>query len=128
MELLLKAAVAGAFGAVAALIIKKDSPSIGLILGIVTAGFILLISLDIIGEIKSFTLTIAEAAGMSSALLTPIIKTVGIGIVTRLTSDVCRDAGQAAIASTIELVGSVGALYVALPLIKMVFQMINSLL
>jgi len=75
-----------------------------------------------------FAEILGDTAGLSPTLLAPVLKTVGIGILTRLASDICKDAGQSAIASTVELAGTVAALYIALPLMQTVFQMIGGLL
>ena len=57
-----------------------------------------------------------------------VLKATGVAILCRLASDVCRDAGESALASAVEVCGSVTVLCIALPLIKAVMQMINSLI
>jgi stage III sporulation protein AD len=70
---------------------------------------------------------VADAAQISPVVLAIVFKAVGISIVTKLSSDVCRDAGQSSVASGIELAGAFAALYIALPLFKTVMDMIKSL-
>ena len=56
---------------------------------------------------------LGERAGLSPAVLDPVIKTVGIAILTRISSEVCRDAGESGIAAAVETAGAVLALWIA---------------
>ena len=72
--------------------------------------------------------SIAEKSGISSLLLTPVLKCVGIALVTELGAQLCKDASQAAAAAFVELCGSLCALYVALPLISSLVSVVEGLL
>ena len=71
---------------------------------------------------------LGERAGLSPAVLDPVIKTVGIAILTRISSEVCRDAGESGIAAAVETAGAVLALWIALPLLRAVLDTVTSLL
>ncbi|MCL2343104.1 MAG: stage III sporulation AC/AD family protein [Firmicutes bacterium] len=127
MELLIKAAVIGFAGTVLALLLKKNSPELALLLTL-TVGFLVLgLALDLFSSFREVVDQAAQMTGLSSAILLPVLKCVGIGIVAKLSSDLCRDGGQSSIATSVELAGSFCALYVALPLIKTVLQMIGEM-
>ena len=128
MDLIVRAVILGIVGAALCLVIKKNSPEIGLVLALAVALLVLGLGMELLSAILDFVEVLQDAAGLSPALLGPVFKTVGIGILTRLAADICKDAGQAAIASTVELAGTVAALYIALPLMQTVFQMIGGLL
>lgn len=128
MDIVIKVAAIGAVGAIAMLVIKKDSPAIGLVLGMVSAGVILIFALDIVSDVLSITQQVAQDTGISSVLLSPLFKTAGIGIITRISADVCKDAGQASSASAIEMAGTSATVVLALPLVKTVLELINSLI
>ena len=128
MDFVIRAVIIGVVGAVLSLLIKKNSPEISLVLALAVALLVVGLGVELIRAILDFATTLQDAAGLSPALITPVLKTVGIGILTRLAADICKDAGQAAIASTVELTGTVAALYIALPLMQTVFGMIGGLL
>ena len=128
MDLLIRAVILGLVGSALGLVIKKNSPEIGLLLALAVALLVVGLGMELIGAILDFVALLQDAAGLSPALLGPVLKTVGIGILTRLAADICKDAGQQAIASTVELAGTVAALYIALPLMQTVFEMIGGLL
>ena len=52
--------------------------------------------------------------------MSPLYKTLGIAIITRVTSEACEDAKEKAFGVYIEVAGAVAALYVSLPLLSAV--------
>ena len=128
MELLIKAAVIAVVGAVITLVIKKNSPEIALLLAAALAFLTLYFAADAITRLMGFIESLSDTAQLSPAILSIVMKTVGIAILTKISADVCRDAGQSSVASGLELTGAAAALYVALPLMETVFSMINDLL
>lgn len=127
MDLLIKAAVLGAVGALAALLIKRSNPELSLALTLAVSLLILGLAMELFSGVREVIDLAAKAAGLSEAILMPVLKCVGIGVITKLATELCKDAGQGAVASSVELVGAAGALYIALPLIKTLLQMIGEL-
>ncbi len=126
MEILIKAAAIGIVTSVIGLVIKKNSPEMALILT-VTAGIIIVgLAVGMFSGLKRFIEELADTAGISQAIILPVIKTIGIAITGRIASDICRDAGYSSSASAIELIAAVSAIYVSMPLMKMVIQMLES--
>jgi len=67
-------------------------------------------------------------SGLSEAIFYPVVKSVGIGICAKLSSDICKDSGQAAIAGTLETLGVLCALYTSLPLMETLLDMLEGLI
>ncbi len=121
----------GALAVVAALcavVVKKNVKELGLVLAVAAGVLILTQVMRELEGIRDLLDSLADTAGISSALLSPVLKTVGIAIVTKLTCEICKDAGEGGLASFVEIAGSVLALWVALPLLKTVLNMITGLL
>ena len=127
MAILVKIAAVAVAGTVLSLVIKKNSPEMALMLTISLALIALYLAIDTIKGVTDFITSLASAAQISPGVLTVVFKTIGISIITKLSADVCRDAGQSSVASGIELAGSFAALYIALPLFKTVMDMIETL-
>ena len=79
-------------------------------------------------EILSLLRSLAQQASISDALLTPMLKVLGIEVVTNLAAHICKDAGEGGIASTVELAGAICALYTSIPVIQAVLILIEELL
>ena len=124
----MRAVAIGIVGSVLGLVLKRSNPEIGLLLALAVALLVVGLGARVVGVILDFADTLQAATSLSPALFEPVLQTVGIGILTRISSDICKDAGQGAIASTVELAGTVAALYIALPLMQAVFRMIGGLL
>ncbi|NLA87280.1 MAG: hypothetical protein GX847_08380 [Clostridiales bacterium] len=127
MGILIKVAAVAVAGTVLGLVIKKNSPEMALMLTISLALIALYLAIDTITSVADFIKSLADAAKISPAVLTIVFKTIGISIITKLSADICRDAGQSSAASGIELTGAFSALYISLPLFKTVMSMIESL-
>lgn len=128
MESIIKIAAVAAAAALCAVVVKKQAPELGLVLGLVAGALILTLSLDAWQGVRNLMDTLADTAGLSPAVLAPVIKTVGIAIITRLTAEVCRDAKEGGIAAFLETAGAAAALFVCLPLIETVLAMVTGLL
>lgn len=121
----------GALAIVAALcavMIRQKTADVALVLALATCAILFLGSLSAFEEMKKIVDELGELAGFSETLLIPVVKTVGIAIVTKLSAEVCRDAKENSIASFVEFAGAAAAIALAIPLIRMVLEMIGGLL
>lgn len=74
-----------------------------------------------------FTKQLAEAYGMSS-YLGVMMKALGIALCSKVCADICRDCGETAIATKVEIGGKVGILLLSIPLLQQITNSINSLI
>lgn len=128
MENVIKIAAIAITAALGAVVVKKQVPEIGMILGVLAGAIILSLSLDAMQKAKSVMETLADTAALSPAIVAPVIKTIGIAIVTKVTAEICKDAKENGIAAFVETAGAAGALLVCLPLLESVLAMITELL
>ena len=115
-------------GAVCCVMIKEQRREIGLALSMSVGMLLLAMSLSGMETALESVQTLGELAGLSSSVLLPIVKTVGIGILTNISAELCRDAGERSLAAMVEVGGSVAALLVALPLLSTVVMVITGLM
>ena len=126
MNEVLKTAVIGIVATICVLLIKKDNPAGAYLLTIGTGVLIVLTAVNFMRPIQSFLDELSGAAELSPAILSPLFKVLGIGIVTKIAAESCRDAKESAIGAYVELAGATAALYVTLPLFSAVFSLIRS--
>lgn len=81
---------------------------------------IVLFSMIIVSLLPAFkTMSdLMNRAQISTEYTKAIVKTLGVCYVTQLASDSCKDAGQSAIASKVELSGKVFIVIISLPLFE----------
>ena len=127
MEIVLKAAALGVTGSILALLLRGRAPEMSLLLTMAVGIFVLGLFLRLTEDILAVARSAAEIGGLSSAILSPVLKCVGIGIVTHLAAQICRDASQSSLAAVVELCGAFAAVYVSLPLLRTLLSMIGEL-
>lgn len=114
-------------GALLALVLKKGSPELALLLALAAVAAVLLFLAGALGELLEFFQEIGTASGLSEDLFIPLYKTVGIALVVKVGGSLCRDAGESALASAVETAGTVCALLVSLPLLRAVLALLLEL-
>jgi stage III sporulation protein AD len=124
----IKVLAVSAVGSALYLVIKRDSRDTALLLTLTVAIFMFTLGLNMAGAVVGYINRLGESARLSNAAVSVVLKEVGVSVLTRLSSDICREAGQLSAASGAEFVGAVAAVYIALPLFETVITMIESLL
>ncbi|MCD8087629.1 MAG: stage III sporulation AC/AD family protein [Oscillospiraceae bacterium] len=127
MSVLIKAAAIGIAGVVLSLLLKKTAPEMSFAVGLAVSLMGVVLAMELFQGLSDMIVQTVEQIELSAAVVNPVLKCAGIGIITRISADLCRDGGQAAVASAVELCGAACAVMTALPLIQALFQMINNM-
>ncbi len=128
MEQVWKGAVLCLIGGIFAALLKKKTPELAIMLSLAV---VTVVGVGIVQTIRTVAEVIEVMARLESFpndLFAPLIKTVAIALISRLGSDLCRDAGESAMASMLEICGSFGAITVSIPLFKAAWDMLQSML
>lgn len=125
---IVKIAAIGLTAALCAVVVRKNVAELGMVLALVAGAILLGGSLSALESVRTLMDDLADTAGLSPAVLSPVLKTVGIAILTRISSELCRDAGEGGIAAFVETAGAAAAILVALPILRTVLSMITGLL
>lgn len=126
MDVIIKIAGTAVVASTLYILLKKDSPESAFLLTVAAGCTILCTTMKIIENVVPFLCTLSEMSGVSSAIPAIMLKTAGIAIISKYTSDLCRDAGQVSTATVVEFAGCITALYVTMPIMETVLDMINS--
>ena len=111
-----------------ALVVKRGSPELALLLALGAAVAVLLSLAGAAGDIADFFRELGDVSGIPGDLLTPLYKTVGIAVVVKIGGGLCADAGEKALAAVVETAGAVCALGAALPLLRAVLDLMTELM
>ena len=128
MEAMAKLAAVGVTAVVLSAVLKKNTPELALLLALAAGLWMLALAADGLGAAVELMKELARQAGLSEALLEPVMKTVALSILTKLTVELCRSAGEGGVAAFVETAGMVLALAAALPLVRAVAQLMGELL
>lgn len=128
MEQVVRIAALCVVGALLAVTVKRGSPEQALLLVLGCAVLVLLSLAEPLRELMDFFTELGERSGVAAELFVPLYKTIGIALTVKLGGEVCRDAGEAALAAAVETAGAVCALLVSLPLLRAVLSMLLELM
>ena len=128
MEMMLRVAAVCVVGAVLAVFLKDDSPGLGLLLALAVCVTVMIAMAGSIKEILDILRQMMDWSGIGGEVFTPLVKIVGIALICRVGTELCRDAGQGAMASLVEMGGVFGALLTAVPLLRAVWEILRSML
>lgn len=128
MDTTAKVAAVCLVGALLAALLKKTSPDMALLLSLAVCAGVLLALCRGLEEVASFLRQLLAWGGLSTELFVPLLKTVGIALISRTGAALCRDAGEGAMASIAEMAGAFAAILVALPLFRAAWRMLEGLL
>lgn len=128
MDTMARLAAGAVTAALLAAVLRKNTPELALLLILAAGVWLLAAVAGGLGAVVALIRELAGMAGVSEALLEPVVKTVALSILTKLTAEVCRSAGESGLAAFVEMAGAVLALVVAIPLVRAVAVLMGELL
>ena len=123
-----KIAAAAVTAALFGTVVRRGAPELALLLTVTAGVWILTAVLDGLGAAAAMAERLAQLAQMDAAVAGPVLKTVVVALVTRITAEICRGAGEGGLAAFVETAGTILALTAALPLMAAVLTMLEDLL
>lgn len=111
-----------------ALMLRARQPEYALIIGLVAGALVLTVVITQAQPLFSTINKLLESAGIPGEYGARMFKALGICLLTQLTSDACRDAGETGLAGKAELVGKISLMILALPLFETIAQTSASLI
>ena len=124
----MKLTAVGVTAAVLSAVLKRNTPELAMLLALCAGLWMLALAAEGLGAAMALMRELAGQAGLSEALLEPVVKAVALSILTRLTAEICRSAGEGGVAAFVETAGSALSLMAALPLVRAVAQLMGELL
>ena len=128
MEAMAKLTAVGVTAVVLSAVLRKNTPELALLLALAAGLWMLALTAEGLGAVAALIQELADQAGLSEALLEPVMKTVALSILTKLTVEICRSAGEGGVAAFVETAGTALALAVAAPLAENVLTLMAELL
>lgn len=128
MEFIIRLCAIALCAAVFGVYLRQHSPVFAVILSLLAGILILVPALDAVGQVWDSVSRLMSAAKIEGEVYVPVIKAVGIAIVVRVASEICRDAGESSVGSKLEIAGVAAAIAVCLPLMEQVIRLIGGFL
>jgi len=118
----------GLMATVLIVVVKSQRPELAVLLSVAAGVIIFLLMVGKISSIIEVIKELSERAGISMIYLGTILKIVGIAYIAEFGSQICRDAGEGAVASKIEFAAKILIMVLAVPIVVAVLQALLKLL
>ncbi len=118
----------GLVALIAIIILKQYKPEFVIYISLLAGTIILFLSLDKINGIVNLLSNLSTKANISNQFLTILLKITGIAFLTEFAVSICKDSGEAAIASKIDLGGKVIIIGMSIPIISALLELIIKIL
>ncbi len=116
------------FSSLVALMLRRYHPELSFALSAATLSVILLCCGVLLDRMMDGVREIGHIFGSDLVQLKPILKCLGIAAISKIGADLCRDASQIALANAVELIGSLCAMAISLPMILSMLALVGGLL
>ena len=104
-------------------LLRQYRPEAALALSVLAGGAVTAVLLGMLAQPLSVVSEWLERGGVDNTTITLLLKALGICLLTQLTADVCRDAGETALATHTELAGKAALLLLILPLFVQILDL-----
>lgn len=110
------------------IILKQYRPEFAIYVSIIAGTIILLMILDKITYVIKIIQELANKSGINSEYIQILLKITGIAYLTEFGINMCLDSNEKAIASKIELGGKIIMIYLSIPIILELLNVITKII
>lgn len=110
------------------ILLKQYKPEFSIYISLLTGVLILILVMDKLTGIIDLLQTMASNASINSTFLILLIKITGIAFLSEFAVSICKDAGEGAIASKIEIGSKIIIISMSIPIISSLLEIILKIL
>ena len=115
-------------GTILVLVIRQEKPELAFQISMVAGLIIFVLVIWKVVEVLNVLERLAVRADLNMVFLGTLLRIIGIAYIAEFGTQVCRDAGEGALASKVELAGKVMILVLAVPIITTILDTVSRLL
>lgn len=106
--------------------LKKDD--IGILLTLAVCSMVMGIVLSYLEPVLDLLRELETWCNLQTDMLSILLKALGIALTAEIAGSVCTDAGNTALAKSMQMLGNITILYLSLPVFRMLLQLIRQIL
>ncbi len=110
------------------ILLKQYKPEFAIYISLLTGVLILLFVMDELSGIVSLLQSFADKVSINSTFLVLLIKITGIAFLSEFAVSICKDSGEAAIASKIEIGTKIIIISMSIPILSSLLEIILDVL
>ena len=125
---IIKIAGLGLIATLLIVIIKQQRPELAIQLSVVVGAIIFTMMIGKINSIVTLIKQLADKSNVSVLYMGTIMKIIGVAYIAEFGAQICRDAGEGAVATKIEFAAKIIVIVLAIPIIVSVFDSLLKLI
>ena len=110
------------------IVLKQYKPEFAIYVSIIAGVIILIMLMDKLNAVINLLTSITNKTGTGSEFLKILLKITGIAILTEFAVSICKDSGETAIASKIDLGGKIIIISISIPIVTSLLELIINIL
>ncbi len=110
------------------ILLKQYKPEFAIYISILTGILILFLVMDELQGIVTLLQSFANRASINARFLTLLVKITGIAFLSEFAVSICKDSGESAIASKIEIGSKIVIISMSIPIISSLLEIILDIL
>ena len=118
----------GLISLIFAIIVKQYKPEFAIYISLMAGIIILFLAIGKLTEVVKLLTNLASRTSVNGKFIKLLIKITGIAILTEFAVSVCKDAGENAIASKIDISGKIIIVAVSIPIISSLLETVTKVL
>ena len=114
-------------GGMLAVVLRGSRPELAMCLALATGALAVLMLMRHVAPVLSAINGMVQSSTIPSEYIKIVLKASGICLITQLTADTCRDAGETALAGKAAFAGRMALLLISLPLFEDMLRLVTAL-
>ena len=88
----------------------------------------MMVGIPYLRQILEFMHSVFALTGLQDTVLSPLVKSLGIGILSEITVRICADAGYGSLGKTIQFVANILIVCISLPLFQALMELLQKMM
>jgi stage III sporulation protein AD len=128
MNVFLKAIGGVLITTVFCLILERQGKDIALLLAVAVCGMVITAAVTYLRPVIDFVNKLERIGQLDNEMLQILLKAVGIGLLTEITTLICADAGNKSLGKALQVLSAGVMLWISLPLLNQLLELIENIL
>lgn len=118
----------GIIAVLLSVLLKNYRPEISVSISIISCAVMLVMIGPYFKTVTAFFVDLSRQIGIEMQFMIIVVKVIGIAFITQIGAEICKDAGETAIGTNIEICGKIIIIAMSMPVIYRLFDVVGKVI
>ena len=128
MDIFIKATAGTLIAVILCLVLSKERKDTSILLVIAVCSMVAAVAIGYLQKVISFIETLENVGNLNTELISILLKCVGIGLLSQISSMICTDSGNAALGKVLQILASAVVLWLCIPLFTQLLELVEDIM